>query len=53
MPSKQVVRQAQQKARDAASGALQAFDVAVGRAVLDDEGLFRVSVRGRKCFVDS
>ena len=47
MPSKQVVRQAQQKARDAASGALQAFDVAVGRAVLDDEGLFRVSVRGR------
>ena len=26
---------------------LQAFDVAVGRAVLDDEGLFRVSVRGR------
>ena len=47
MPSKQVVRQTQQKARDAASGALQAVDVAVGRAVLDDEGLFRVSVRGR------
>ena len=44
MPSKDVVRQAQRKARTA-EGEL-AFDTAVGRAVLDDEGLFRVHVRG-------
>ena len=47
MPSKDVVRNAQRKARGAAGVDVPAFDAAVGRVVLDDEGLFRVHVRGR------
>ena len=47
MPSKDVVRQAQRKARAADGADVPAFDAVVGRAVLDDEGLFRVLVRGR------
>ena len=40
MPSKDVVRQAQQKA----------LATAVGLAVLDDEGLFRIHARNRHVF---
>ena len=48
MPSKAVVRQAQQKAL-ATDGTeeVKSFESAVGLAVLDDEGLFRIHTRGR------
>ena len=47
MPSKDVVRQAQQKARATDGTEVQSFESAVGLAVLDDEGLFRIHARGR------
>ena len=47
MPSKAVVRQAQQKALATDGSEVQSFGSAVGLAVLDDEGLFRIYARGR------
>ena len=47
MPSKAIVRQAQQKALAADSTEVQSLKSAVGLAVLDDEGLFRIHARGR------
>ena len=47
MPSKAVVRQAQQKALAADGTEVQSFESAVGIAVLEDEGLFRIHARGR------
>ena len=47
MPFKAVVRQAQQKARATDGMEVQSFESAVGFAVLDDEGLFRIHARGR------
>ena len=47
MPSKAVVRQAQQKALATDGGGVQSFESAVGHAVLDDEGLFSIHARGR------
>ena len=47
MPSKAVVRQAQQKALATDGTELHSFESAVGLAVLDDEGLFRIHARGR------
>ena len=46
MPSKAVVRQAQQKALATDGTEVQSFESAVGLAVLDDEGLFRIHARG-------
>ena len=46
MPSKAVVRQAQQKALATDGTELHSFESAVGLAVLDDEGLFRIHGRG-------
>ena len=45
MPSKAVVRQAQALATDGTE--VHSFESAVGLAVLDDEGLFRIHARGR------
>ena len=47
MPSKAVVRQAQQKALATDGTEVQSFESAVGLADLDDEGLFGIHVRGR------
>ena len=47
MPSKAVVRQAQQKVLATDGTEVQSFESAVGRAVLDGEGLFRIHARGR------
>ena len=47
MPSKAVVRQAQQKALATDGTEVPYFESAVGRAVLDDEGLFGNHARGR------
>ena len=47
MPSKAVVRQAQQKALATDGTQAQSFESADDLAVLDDEGLFRVHARGR------
>ena len=47
MPSKAVVRQAQQKALATDGREVQSFESAVGLAVLDDEGLLRIHARGR------
>ena len=47
MPSKAVVRQAQQKALATNGTEVQSFESAVGLAVLDGEGLFRIHARGR------
>ena len=50
LPSKAVVRQAQQKAlaTDSTDGTeVKSFESAVGLAVLDDEGLFRIHACGR------
>ena len=47
MPSKAVVRQVQQKALAEDGPEVQPFESAVGHAVLDDEGLFRIHTRGR------
>ena len=47
MPSKAVVRQAQQKALATDGTEVKSFESAVGLAVLDDEGLFRIHARGR------
>ena len=50
MPSKQVLRDAQQAARNklgALAGPATSFSTAVGTATLDDEGLFRVGMNGR------
>ena len=47
MPCKAVVRQAQQKALATDDMEVQSFESAVGLAVLDDEGLFRIHARGR------
>ena len=47
MPSKAVVRQAQQKALATDGTEVQSFESAVGLAVLDDEDLFRIHARGR------
>ena len=47
MPSKAVVRQAQQKALATDSTEVQSFESAVGLAVLDDESLFRIHECGR------
>ena len=47
MPSKAVVRQAQQKALATDDTEVQSFESAVGVAVLDDEGLFFIHARGR------
>ena len=47
MPSKAVVRQAQQKALATDGTEVQSFESAVDLAVLDDEGLFRIHARGR------
>ena len=49
MPSKAVARQAQQKALATDGTEVQSFESAVGLAVLDDEGLFRIHARGRPC----
>ena len=46
MPSKAVVRQAQQNALATDDTEVQSFESAVGLAVLDDEGLFRIHARG-------
>ena len=46
MPSKAVVRQAQQKALATGGTEVQSFESAVGLAILDDEGLFRIHARG-------
>ena len=48
MPSKAVVRQAQQKALATDGTEVQSFELAVGLAVLDDEGMFRIHARGRR-----
>ena len=53
MPSKVVVRQAQQKALATDGTEVRSFESAVGNAVLDDEGLFCIHARGRQCLVDS
>ncbi|CAM9904597.1 unnamed protein product, partial [Sphacelaria rigidula] len=47
MPSKSVVRQAQRKDLGADDADVQYFESDVGTAILDNEGLFRVYVRGR------
>ena len=47
MPSKAVVRQAQRKVLATDGTELHSFESAVGLAVLDDEGLFRIHARGR------
>ena len=47
MPSKAVVRQAQQKALATDGTEVKSFESAVGLAVLDDEGLFRINACGR------
>ena len=47
MPSKSVVRQAQQKELGDTEADVQSFESDVGTAILDNEGLFRVHVRGR------
>ena len=47
MPSKAVVRQAQQKALATDGTEVQSVESVVGHAVLDDEGLFRIHARGR------
>ena len=47
MPSKAIVRQAQQKALATDSTDVQSLELAVGLAVSDDEGLFRIHARGR------
>ena len=47
MPSKGLVRQAQQKALATDGTEMQYFESAVGLAVLDYEGLFRIHARGR------
>ena len=46
MPSKAVVHQAQKKALATDGTEVQSFESAVGHAVLDDEGLFRIHARG-------
>ena len=47
MPSKAVVRQAQQKALATDGTEVKSFQSSVGLAFLDDEGLFRINARGR------
>ena len=47
MPSKAVVRQAQRNVLATDGTEVQSFESAVGLAVLDDEGLFRIHARGR------
>ena len=47
MPSKAVVRQAQQKALATDGTEGQSFESAVGLAILDDEGLIRIHARDR------
>ena len=47
MPSKAVVRQAQQKALATDGTEVQYFESPVGLAVLDDEGLSRIHARCR------
>ena len=47
LPSKAVVRQAQQKALATHGTEVKSFESAVGLAVLDDEGLFRIHACGR------
>ena len=46
MPSRAVVRQAQQKALATDGTEVQSFESAIGLAVVDDEGLFRIHARG-------
>ena len=46
MPSKAVVREAQQKALATDGKEVQSFESAVGLVVLDDEGLFCIHARG-------
>ena len=55
MPSKAVVRQAQQKTLATDGTEVQSYESAVGLAVLDDQGLFRSHARGRHvlCIPDS
>ena len=47
MPSKAVVRQAQQKSLATDGTEVQSFESGGALAVLDDEGLFRIHARGR------
>ncbi|CAN0007235.1 unnamed protein product, partial [Sphacelaria rigidula] len=47
MPSESVVRQAQRKDLGAEGADVSSFESDVGTAILDNEGLFRVHVRGR------
>ena len=47
MPSKQVVREAQQTSRAASGASGSSFTVKVGKVVEDDEGLCRVMLGGR------
>ena len=47
MPSKSAVRQAQRKDLGASDAEVSSFESDVGTAILDNEGLFRVHVRGR------
>ena len=47
MPSKSVIRLAQRTDLGGENAEVTSFESEVGTAVLDDEGLFRVSVRGR------
>ena len=47
MPSKSVVRQAQQKELGADDANVQSFESDVGTAILDNKDIFRVNVRSR------
>ena len=47
MPSKSVVRQAQQKELGADDANVQYFESDIGNVIPDNEGLFRAHVRGR------
>ena len=47
MPSKSVVRQAQRRELGATDADMQSFESDVGTAISDNEGLFRVHVRGQ------
>ena len=51
MHPKAAVRQAQQKALATDGTEVHSFEPAVGLAVLDDEGLFRIHARGRHCLL--
>ena len=47
MPTKSVIRQAQRRELGDTEADVQSFESDVGTAILDNEDLFRVHVRGR------